>query len=42
MFFDECEKNLEYAASCGKTIDRNLIIAILNNKAVAYQRLQEH
>ena len=35
----EAERILEYAASCGKTIDRVLITATLQNEACAYQRL---
>jgi hypothetical protein len=32
---------LEYAASCGKTIDRFLIISTLHNEAAIYHKLQE-
>jgi len=28
---------LEFVASCGRTIDRNLIIVVLYNEACAYQ-----
>lgn len=39
MYLHEAEKILEYAASCGKTIDRFLITTTLQNEACAYQRL---
>jgi hypothetical protein len=32
---------LEYAAGCGSTIDRSLIVATLHNQATAYQRIWE-
>ena len=32
---------LEYAASCGRTIDRTLILATLHNLACVYQRIWE-
>lgn len=32
---------MEYAASCGRTIDRALIITTLHNQAAAYQRIWE-
>lgn len=32
---------LEYAASCGRTIDRGLILATLHNLACVYQRIWE-
>jgi hypothetical protein len=32
---------LEYAASCGRTIDRALILTILHNLACVYQRIWE-
>ena len=32
---------LEYAAGCGRTIDRTLIIATLHNQACVYQRIWE-
>ncbi|KAL4456125.1 hypothetical protein ABPG74_014086 [Tetrahymena malaccensis] len=35
----KAEKMLELAASCGKVIDRNLIIVVLYNRACAYQSL---
>ena len=38
-YLQEGEKILEYAASCGKTIDRYLINCTLHNEACAYQRL---
>ena len=31
VYLAEAEKMLEYGASCGKIIDRNIIITILNN-----------
>ncbi|CAD8170855.1 unnamed protein product [Paramecium octaurelia] len=33
----QSEQMLEYAASCGKTIDKNLIIVVLYNQACGYQ-----
>lgn len=39
VYLQEGEKILEYAASCGKTIDRFLIISTLHNEACAYQKL---
>ena len=41
LLFQQCETTLEYAAGCGKTIDRNLILTVLNNEAAAYQRSQQ-
>ena len=41
VFFEEAERVLEYAASCGKMIDRNIIIAILHNEACAFQRIYD-
>lgn len=38
-YLQEGQKILEYAASCGKTIDRFLIIATLHNEAAAYQKI---
>lgn len=35
------EKILEYAASCGKNIDRNLILSVIHNEAYGYQRMWE-
>jgi hypothetical protein len=40
-YFNECERILEYAASCGTTIDRSLIIAVLNNQALYYQKIND-
>lgn len=40
-YFAEAEKTLEYAASCGKNIDRVLITTTLRNQACAYQRKWE-
>ena len=39
IFLDEAEKILEYSASYGKTIDRNLIMTTLHNEACVYQRI---
>lgn len=39
IFFNESEKILEYAASCGKTIDRAVIVATLHNQACVNQKL---
>lgn len=41
IYFNENEKILEYAASCGKTIDRSVIIATLHNQACVNQKLWE-
>ena len=41
VYLQEAEKLLQYAASCGKTIDRILITSTLQNEACAYQRLWE-
>ena len=32
---------MEYAAGCGRTIDRSLIVATLHNQATVYQRIWE-
>lgn len=37
-YWEEAEKILEYAASCGKNIDRFLIIEVLHNQAYCYQK----
>ena len=37
----EAERVLEYAASCGKSIDRALILTVLHNEACCYQRLYD-
>lgn len=39
MMLNEAERILEYAASCGKIIDRKLIISVLNNQACFYQKI---
>jgi hypothetical protein len=39
IYFNECEKILEYAASCGKTIDRSIIVVTLHNQACVNQKL---
>ncbi len=36
-YLQQAEKMLEFAANCGKKIDRNLIIVVLFNSACAYQ-----
>jgi hypothetical protein len=41
VFLNEAEGVLEYAAGCGRTIDRTLIIATLHNQACVYQRIWE-
>ena len=41
VYLQEAEKLLEYGASCGKTIDRQLIISTLQNEACAYQKRWE-
>jgi hypothetical protein len=41
VYVAEAERNLEYAASCGMSIDRTLIITTLKNLACVYQRLWE-
>lgn len=41
VYLQEAEKILEYAASCGKTIDRFLIASTLHNEACVYQKLWE-
>jgi hypothetical protein len=41
IYLTEAEKVLEYAASCGKTIERKLIITTLNNEASLYQKAWE-
>ena len=41
VYLNEAEAILEYAASCGKTIDRNLILTALHNEACVYQRIWE-
>ena len=38
IYLAEAERVLEYAASCGKNIDRNLIICVLHNEACCYQK----
>ena len=35
----QAEKILEYGASCGKNIDRTLIMSVLHNEAYGYQRM---
>ena len=37
IYFEEAEKLLEYAASCGKSLDRDIILTILNNKAFIFR-----
>jgi hypothetical protein len=38
IFLAEAERILEYGASCGKSIDRNIIIATLHNEACCYYK----
>ena len=38
VYLSEAEKILEYGASCGKVIDRNLIITTLHNEACCYYK----
>lgn len=39
VYLNEAEKILEYAASCGKTIDKYIIISILHNIACCHQKV---
>lgn len=41
VYLAEAERVLEYAASCGRTIDRALIVTTLHNQAAVYQRIWE-
>jgi hypothetical protein len=41
VYLTEAEKILEYAASCGKTIDKYIIISVLHNEACCYQKIWE-
>lgn len=41
VYLEQAEEILEYAAGCGRTIDRALIITTLHNQATVYQRLWE-
>lgn len=41
VYLQEAERVLEYGASCGKTIDRNIIIATLHNEACCYYKEAE-
>ena len=41
MYLGEAERVLEFGASCGKTIDRNIIITTLHNEACCYYREAE-
>jgi|JI9StandDraft_2_1071091.scaffolds.fasta_scaffold738560_1 hypothetical protein len=38
VYLNEAERILEYAAGCGKTIERTVITTILNNQATLLQR----
>jgi hypothetical protein len=38
VYLAEAERVLEYGASCGKTIDRNMIICTLHNEACCYYK----
>ena len=40
-YLTQAEQILEYAASCGKNIDRQLIISVLHNEACANQKSWE-
>lgn len=41
IYLNEAEKILEYAASCGKTIEKYIIISVLHNIACCYQETWE-
>ena len=41
VYLNQAELILEYAASCGKTIERSLILITLHNLASVYQRIWE-
>lgn len=41
VYLNEAEKILEYAASCGKTIDKYIIISVLHNIACCHQKIWE-
>lgn len=41
VYLTEAENVLEYAAGCGRTIERTLIITTLHNQACVYQRIWE-
>jgi hypothetical protein len=41
IYLNEAEKILEYAASCGKTIEKYIIISVLHNIACCYQKTWE-
>ena len=38
VYLSEAERILEYGASCGKSIDRNLIICVLHNESCSHYR----
>ena len=37
-YLAEAEKILEYGASCGRVIDRRLIICVLHNEGCCFQK----
>lgn len=41
IYLAEAERLLEYGASCGKLIDRNLIITTLHNEACCYYKASD-
>ena len=41
VYLASAEKSLQYAANCGKTIDRIIITTTLRNMSCIYQRLWE-
>lgn len=38
LYLAEAEKLLEYAASCGRALDREVILKVLKNEAMVYQK----
>ena len=38
LYLDEAERILEYAAGCGRTLERSVITTVLNNQACLLQR----
>ncbi len=38
VYLSEAERILEYGASCGKSIDRNIIVTTLHNEACCYYK----
>jgi hypothetical protein len=41
VYLAEAERVLEYGASCGKTIDRNIIVCTLHNEACCYYKASD-